>query len=107
MQAGGGTATNDAIAVAMKMIEDQRKIDPDLKPMIFLLSDGKQNRGHSLEDIRGIVKGLGVPVNTIGYNEDADSQVLQEIASINEAVYTNSDSRDVVDTLSNMFNTKL
>ena len=52
LQAGGSTATFDAIAVAMKMIEEQRAIDPNLKPMIFVLSDGETNRGHSLNDIK-------------------------------------------------------
>jgi Ca-activated chloride channel family protein len=104
LQAGGATATFDGIAVAMKMIEDQRKIDPSLKPMIFLLSDGKSNRGHGLNDIYGIVKVLGTPINTIGYNEDIDSKELKDIASINEAVYIDADTADVVYKLRNMFN---
>ena len=83
LQAGGSTATFDAIAVAMKMIEEQRAIDPNLKPMIFVLSDGETNRGHSLNDIKSIVQALGIPIYTIGYN--ADIQALQEISSINEA----------------------
>ena len=60
LQAGGSTATFDAIAVAMKMIIDQKpgNADPNLKPMIFVLSDGETNRGHSLDDIRSIVQDL-------------------------------------------------
>ena len=56
LQDGGSTATFDGIAVAMKMIEEQRAIDPNLKPMIFVLSDGETNRGHSLNDIKSIVQ---------------------------------------------------
>jgi Ca-activated chloride channel family protein len=51
LQAWGSTATFDAIAVAIKMIEEQRAANPNLKPMIFVLSDGETNRGHSLNDI--------------------------------------------------------
>ncbi len=105
MQAGGSTATFDAIAVAMKMIEERRAIDPNLKPMIFVLSDGETNRGHSLNDIRGIVQSLGIPINTIGYN--ANIQALQEISSINEAASINADTDDVVYKLANMFNAEL
>ncbi len=47
LQAGGSTATFDAIAIAMKMLIDQKAIgpnaNPNLKPKIFLLSDGKSN----------------------------------------------------------------
>jgi Ca-activated chloride channel family protein len=105
MQASGSTATFDGIAVAMQMILDQQAIDPNLKPMIFVLSDGETNRGHSLNDIKDIVKELGIPIYTIGYN--ADIQALQEISSINEAASINADTDDVVYQLANMFNAQL
>jgi Ca-activated chloride channel family protein len=105
LQDGGSTATFDAIAVAMKMIEEQRAIDPNLKPRIFVLSDGETNRGHSLDDIKSIVQALGIPIYTIGYN--ADIQALQEISSINEAASINADTDDVVYKLANMFNAEL
>ena len=62
--------------------------------MIFVLSDGETNRGHSLDDIRSIVQELGIPIYTIGYN--ADIPALQEISSINEAASINADTDDVV-----------
>lgn len=105
MQDGGSTATFDAIAVAMQMILDQQAIDPNLKPMIFVLSDGETNNGHSLNDIKDIVRALGIPIYTIGYN--ADIQALQEISSINEAASINADTDDVVYKLGNMFNAEL
>ena len=105
LQASGSTATFDAIAVAMEMIEVQRAIDPNLKPMIFVLSDGETNRGHDLGDIKDIVRALGIPIYTIGYN--ADIQALQEISSINEAASINADTDDVVYKLGNMFNAEL
>jgi Ca-activated chloride channel homolog len=105
LQAGGNTATFDGIAVAMKMIEDQRKIDPNLKPMIFVLSDGKTTSGHSLDDIKSIVKELGIPIYPIGYN--ADTEAMKEIASINEAYYIDTDPADVAYKLGKMFNENL
>jgi Ca-activated chloride channel family protein len=105
MQAVGSTATFDAIAVAMQMILDQQAIDPNLKPMIFVLSDGETNRGHSLDDIKSIVQALGIPIYTIGYN--ANIPALEEISSINEAASINADTDDVVYKLANMFNAEL
>jgi Ca-activated chloride channel family protein len=105
LQAGGSTATFDAIAIAMKMIKDQREKDPNLKPMIFVLSDGETNRGHPLDEIKNIVQDLGIPIYTIGYN--ANIQALQEISSINEAASINADTDDVVYKLANMFNAEL
>jgi len=105
LQAGGGTATFDGIAVAMKMIQDQRAADPNLRPVIFVLSDGETNKGHSLNDIKGIVEDAGIPIYTIGYN--ADIPALQAISSINEAASINADTDDVVYKLRNMFNAEM
>ncbi len=105
LQAGGSTATFDAIAIAMDMITRQQAIDPNLKPMIFVLSDGETNRGHNLNDIRSIVEELGIPINTIGYN--ADIEALREISLINEGASINADTEDVVYQIGSMFNAKL
>ena len=56
LQAGGGTATFDGIVVAMKMLQDELALNPNVKPMIFVLSDGETNEGHSLKDIRGLIE---------------------------------------------------
>jgi Ca-activated chloride channel family protein len=109
LQAGGGTATFDAIAVAMKMLIDQKAAgpdkDPNLKPRIFVLSDGETNKGHSLNDIRDIVEDLGIPIYTIGYN--ANIKALNAISNINEAASINADTEDVIYKLSQLFNAEL
>lgn len=105
LQANGGTATFDGIAVAMKMIQDQQATDPNLRPIIFVLSDGETNEGHSLNDIKDIVEDLGIPIYTIGYN--ADIPALQAISSINEAASINADTDDVVYKLGNLFNAEM
>jgi len=105
LEAGGGTATFDGIAVATKMIQDQQAADPNLRPIIFVLSDGETNKGHSLDDIKGIVEDLGIPIYTIGYN--ANIPALQTISSINEAASINADTDDVVYKLRNLFNAEM
>lgn len=109
LQAGGSTATFDAIAIAMDLLTKQKaagvEADPNLKPRIFVLSDGKQNEGHSLEEIEKFVKDLGMPINTIGYN--ANIPELQKISNINEGVCINADNEDVAYKLSNLFNAEM
>ena len=109
LQAGGSTATFDAIAVAMQMLIDQKAAGPDknsnLRPIIFVLSDGETNRGHSLKDIQHIVEDLGIPIYTIGYN--ADIKALKEISDINEAASINADTDDVAYKLSQLFYAEL
>ncbi|CAN7221897.1 VWA domain-containing protein [Paenibacillus sp. LjRoot153] len=105
LQAGGGTATFDAIAVAMKMLQDYMAADPNVKPIIFVLSDGETNAGHSLKDIRGLIETLQIPIYTIGYN--ADIAALQSISSINEAASINADTDDVVYKISNLLNVQM
>lgn len=105
LQAGGGTATFDGIVVAMKMLEDYMEANPNVKPLIFVLSDGETNEGHTLKDIRELVETYQVPIYTIGYN--ADIKALESISSINEAASINADTDDVVYKIGNLFNVQM
>ncbi len=105
LQASGGTATFDGIVVAMKMLQDEIALNPDVKPLIFVLSDGETNEGHSLKDIRGLIESFKIPLYTIGYN--ANIQALQSISSINEAASINADTDDVVYKIGNLLNVQM
>ncbi|MDF2725295.1 MAG: von Willebrand factor, partial [Paenibacillus sp.] len=103
--ANGGTATFDGILVALKMLQEHMAVDPNVKPIIFVLSDGETNQGHSLKDIRGLMEAYKVPIYTIGYN--ANISALQSISSINEAASINADTDDVVYKIGNLFNVQM
>ncbi|NOU72714.1 VWA domain-containing protein [Paenibacillus sp. LMG 31458] len=105
LQASGGTSTFDGIIVALKMIQDELAVNPNMKPIIFVLSDGETNEGHSLKDIKGLVEIYKVPIYTIGYN--ANIKALESISSINEAASINADTDDVVYKLGNLFNVQM
>ncbi|SFD97685.1 Ca-activated chloride channel family protein [Paenibacillus catalpae] len=105
LQSGGGTATFDGIVVALKLLEDQLAIDPNTKPIIFVLSDGETNQGYTLKDIKGLIETYKIPIYTIGYN--ANIQALQNISSINEAASINADTDDVVYKIGNLFNVQM
>ncbi|MFE4711561.1 VWA domain-containing protein [Paenibacillus sp. NPDC056722] len=105
LQAAGGTATFDAMVVAMKMLQDQVKVNPEIKPLIFVLSDGETNEGHSLDDIRGLIQTYKIPIYTIGYN--ANIKALESISIINEAANINADTDDVVYKIGNLLNVQM
>lgn len=105
LEASGNTATFDGIVVAMKMLQDEMAANPDVKPLIFVLSDGETNVGHSLDDIRELIQAYKIPVYTIGYN--ADIQALQSISSINEAASINADTDDVVYKIGQLLNVQM
>jgi Ca-activated chloride channel homolog len=105
LQASGSTAMFDAIIVASKMLMDEKAKNPNTKLMLFVLTDGETNYGHSLNDIQGMLQTFKIPVYTIGYN--ANLKELQNLSSINEAASINADSDDVVYKLGSLFNAQM
>jgi Ca-activated chloride channel homolog len=105
MMANGSTAMFDGIIVASKMLMEEKAKNPNAKLMLFVLTDGETNKGHSLKDVEGILKTFKIPVYTIGYN--ANITALQNISSINEAASINADSDDVIYKLGSLFNAQM
>lgn len=107
MTASGGTASYDAVLVAMNMIEKAKKTNPDAKTMIFLLSDGEANEGYSMENITGALKKQKTPVYTISYTSNGDKDAMKALSSINEATSIDADSDDVIYKIKSLFNSQL
>lgn len=105
LQANGGTATFDGVVVALKMLQDQVKSNPDIKPLIFVLSDGETNQGNSLKNVKGLIESYKVPIYTIGYN--ANIKALETLSGINEAASINADTDDVVYKIKSLFNAQM
>ncbi|MDG0810755.1 vWA domain-containing protein [Cohnella rhizosphaerae] len=105
LQAGGSTATFDGVVVALKMLQDYMAATPNVKPLIFVLSDGETNVGLKLKEVQGLIESYKIPIYTVGYN--ADIKALQNISSINEAASINADTDDVVYKLGNLFNVQM
>ena len=106
----GNTATYDAVLVALKLMIDKKEEIPNAKMMLFLLSDGDQNRGYKLDRVAPIVGGLNIPVYTIGYNLESGSRAeseLKRLSGINEASLINANSGDLINHMRNLFNVEL
>ena len=105
--ASGGTASYDAVVVAVKMITEAKAQHPDAKCMLFLLSDGYANNGYSMDEITSALRTSGIPVYTIGYGDDADVGELARLSGINEAASINADSDDIIYKIKSLFNSQL
>ena len=106
LSAGGTTATYDAVLVALDMLKDKAQEVPDAKLMLFVLTDGEQNEGYSLDRVTGIVGGMEVPVYTIAYNY-RDNGELETLSGINEAACIKAESSDIANQLRNLFNVQI
>lgn len=98
MNASGGTAMYDGIAVAMQMLLDYQALNPDTKLVIYVLTDGISESGKEYADLAPIIAGLGIPVYTIGFKTsqgDLNEAELEALSAINEASYIDAGMHDV------------
>lgn len=107
LTANGGTASYEAICVALDMIEKAKVDHPDAKCMVFLLTDGYANGTMSINSIKYAVVQSEVPIYTIGYTDQADMASLKEVSGINEAASINADSDDIIYQIKSLFNAQL
>lgn len=107
LSANGGTASYEAVCVALKLIEDAKVDHPNAKCMIFLLTDGYANGRFSINNIRNAVLTSTVPIYTIGYTSSADMDSLQDLSGINEAASISADSDDIIYQIKSLFNAQL
>lgn len=105
LTANGNTATYSALCKAELMLNDFMANNPNVSPMIFLLSDGQANAGVSLDAVKSNLADTHIPIYTIGYNANLDE--LKTVSEINEAATINADTDDVIYQLKNLFNANL
>lgn len=105
MRAEGGTAMYDGITVALQMLLAEREKNADAKLMMFVLTDGKTKDGLDYEDILPVVKGLSIPIYTIGY--EADIETLAQLSSIVEAASITAKEGEVGYKIGSMLNAQM
>lgn len=104
LKASGGTHMYEAIAVGMKLIEDELELHSNARVMMFVLSDGQpSNDAHTIDFVEEYVHLLNIPIHTIGYGRDVDKVELKKLSAINEATFTYVETEDVVETFKNLF----
>jgi Ca-activated chloride channel homolog len=99
---GGGTAMYDGIVLGLKMLEDQRAANPDLKTILVVLTDGETTDGLRFEDVDKMIAGLGIPIYTVGF--EADLEELGRVSSLVEAASIDAREEDVEFKIAALFN---
>ncbi len=105
MNTGGGTAMYNGIVVALSMLVEEQQNNPDIKPMLIVLSDGDTNRGYEFRHLDDVIAGLGIPVHTVGY--EADLAELKKLAGLVEATAMKAGEDNVLYKLVNLFTVKM
>jgi Ca-activated chloride channel family protein len=99
---GGGTAMYDGIVLGLKMLEDQRAADPDLKTLLVVLTDGETTDGLRFEQVDQMIAGLRIPIYTVGF--EADLEELGRVSSLVEAASIDASEDDVEFKIAALFN---
>ncbi len=105
LHAGGKTATNDAVLVAVDRLIEFDKTHPGYKKIIFVLSDGETNRGQDFDDIKPVLEWAGVPIHSIAY--ELDSEHLKQMAALAEGAYIKSSARSASYRIGNLLNSEM
>lgn len=99
---GGGTAMYDGIVLGLKMLEDQRATDPDLKTLLVVLTDGETTDGLQFDSVDDMIAGLRIPIYTVGF--EADLEELGRVSSLVEAASIDASEDDVEFKIAALFN---
>lgn len=99
---GGGTAMYDGIVLGLQMLEDQRAVEPELKTLLVVLTDGETTDGLSFGDVDDVIEGLRIPIYTVGF--EADLEELGQVSSLVEAASIDASEEDVEFQIAALFN---
>ena len=105
LDAGGGTAMYDGIMVALNELAKAKAASPDIKPILFVLTDGETTAGYRLNQVADTNRGLRIPVYTVGY--EARIAELAQLSSIVEAASINADKDEVSYKIGNLLNAQM
>ncbi len=105
LRAGGGTAMYDGVAVALSMLVEEKRKDPDIKVMLLVLTDGETNRGLGFGDMSRIIEGLQIPVYTIGF--EANIGELGRLSALVEAASISADESNIRYKIGSLLNTQM
>ncbi len=81
------------VAVALSMLIEEKTSNPNVKPVLFVLTDGETNEGLSFGKMSPVIKGIQIPVYTIGYEANIDE--LSRLSSLFEAASLNASEGEI------------
>jgi len=102
---GGKTATNDAVVVAAQQLLEFSQSNPDHKLLVFVLSDGRTNRGLEFDTVSKALEFSNIPIHTIAY--EMSSEHLKLLASLGEGAYIESSTGSASYRIGNLLNSEM
>ncbi|MEE8444176.1 MAG: vWA domain-containing protein [Alphaproteobacteria bacterium] len=105
MRVGGSTAMYDGVIEALSLLVEEKRRNPRVKPMLFVLTDGETNKGYGYGAVEAMVRGVGIPINTVGY--EADIAELTRLARLVEATTVKAGEGNVVYKIASLLNAKM
>jgi Ca-activated chloride channel family protein len=106
LRADGATAMYDGMMVGLSKLMEQKKINPDGRFYMLLLTDGQANRGFNFDKVKQIIEYSGVRVYPIAYG-DVNQGELDAIAALRESTVKQGTPENVQDLLKGLFQTNL
>jgi Ca-activated chloride channel family protein len=92
----------DGIVLGLSMLEEERAANPEVKPILVVLTDGQTTDGLRFDDVDEMVAGLRIPVYTVGF--EADLEELARVSSLVEAASIDATEDDVEFKIAALFN---
>lgn len=105
MTADGPTAMYDGIAVSLQRLIAAKERDPDVKPLLFVLTDGETNRGLEFPNMEALIPALNIPIYTIGYEANIDE--LKRVSSLVEAASLNAGEGEIAYKIGALLNAQM
>jgi len=102
LEPAGGTAMYDGVVLGLDMLVADAELDPSIRPVLIVLTDGETTSGLSFSAIDNMVEGLRIPVFTVGFEADLDE--LAKLSSLVEAASINADEDNVEFKMAGLFN---
>ncbi len=93
MAAEGKTAMYDGVVVSLKKLVEEKEKNQNIKPLLFVLTDGETNIGMNFADVSDVIGGLSIPIYTIGY--EANIEELKRLSSLVEAASLNAGEGEI------------
>ncbi len=106
IKADGSTAMYDGTLVGLADLLEYKKKDPNGRFYLLLLTDGENNRGFNLRDVKDVLQYADVRIYPIAYGE-VNQDELKAIAALRESTVESGDPKQVETILKELFQTNL
>ena len=92
----------DGVIIGLSMLLEQVEANPDIRPLLVVLTDGQTTSGLDFGEVDEVIGGLRIPVYTVGFEANLDE--LGRLSSLVEAASLDASEADVEYKIASLFN---